>query len=163
MSELYVYTDDDCGTDNGPMVNVKEEEESYYGVPMRFSKIKETQFRTIMQNIGESAVIIDANKEKINDCPYESIYGDVHKQHIISNFPDSNKGYYLVEHNYNTVTSRLTDHLNRKYSKDKTNIWIPKVNGSDMECNWFIDPSDWSIRNYGNDNVLGRVTNIEIY
>lgn len=162
MSELYVYDDDEkYGTFNGPMVSVREEE-SYYGVPMKFSKIKETQFKSIMENIGNSAVIIDANKEKNNDSPYESVYGDS-QQHIVSNFPDSNKGYYLIEHDYNKVASRLTDHLNRKYSKDKINIWIPKLSDSEIECNWFIDPSDWSIRNYGNDKVLGKVTNIEIY
>lgn len=161
MSEFYVYeSDNDMVTESGPNVEFMEPETDYYGVPMRFSKIKETQFKTIMSNIGNNPAIIDFNQSKTVEVPMESVYGDV-GENVVSNYPDSSQGYLLTETSSNSVNTRLTTELVDKYSRDGTSIWVPRMSNSKTECNWFIDPTDWTVRTFGNGKVMGKITNLE--
>jgi hypothetical protein len=177
MSEFYVYDGDDNGFNNtGSVVNLWETESNYYGVPMKFSKIKEKQFKNIMSNIGNNPAVIDYVQTKKTNTPMNSLYGS-NKEFCVSNYPELNKGYYLSETNYQALGSKLTSDLFNKYNQESINIWNAKLaqynNTSNIpdsaytynmgECNWFIDPSDWTIRNFYTGLVLGKVTNIETF
>ena len=162
MSEFYVYEGDDMATENGPSVEFMEPETTYYGVPMRFSKVKETQFKTIMSNIGNNPAIIDFCQSKTVEVPMESVYGDI-GENIVSNYPDSSQRYLLTETDSSNFNTRLTSDLLDKYSRDGTSIWVPRMSNSEAECNWFIDPTDWTVRTFGNGKVMGKITNLESY
>ena len=163
MSEFYdAYTDDEVAVATEARVEFMEAETSYYGIPMRFSKVKETQFKSIMLNIGDNPVIIDFNLAKDIKIQMDSTYGDA-KQNIVSNYPNATFGYYLTETYVSDISSKLNSELVEKYTKNKTNVWIPTMSGFKTECNWFIDPTDWTVRTFGSGNVVGKVTNLESF
>lgn len=163
MSEFYdAYTDDEVAVATEARVEFMEAETSYYGIPMRFSKVKETQFKSIMLNIGDNPVIIDFNLAKDIKIQMDSTYGDA-EQNIVSNYPNNTFGYYLTETYVSDISSKLNSELVEKYTKNKTNVWIPTMSGFKTECNWFIDPTDWSVRTFGSGNVVGKVTNLESF
>ena len=162
MSEFYVYSEDDTEVATEPRVEFIEPETSYYGVPMMFSKVKETQFKTIMSNIGENPAIIDFSQSKDLDISMESVYGDA-TLNVVSNYPNSSHGYLLTETNSSDINIHLASYLIDKYSRNRTNIWVPRISNSNTECNWFIDPTDWTVRTFGSGNILGKVTNVESF
>jgi hypothetical protein len=163
MSEFYdAYTDDEVAVATEPRVEFMESETNYYGIPMRFSKVKETQFKSIMLNIGDNPVIIDFNLAKGIKIQMDSTYGDT-KQNLVSNYPNTTFGYYLTETYVSDISSKLNSDLVEKYTKNKTKVWIPTMSGFKAECNWFIDPTDWSVRTFGSGNVVGKVTNLEAF
>ena len=160
MSEFYVYKEDDKYSD-ASQIRVNEPEESYYGVPMKFSKIKETQFNTIMKNIGSNSVIIDFNKNKNINISEQSLYGDLMEQ-VVSNYPDQNESYFLYQIDDLKDNQYLSDIVKNKYTANNVSLWFAKNKDNSVDCEWFIDPSDWSVRNFSGDN-LGKITNIEQY